>query len=106
EEWKAITGFPVVYVKKIEEGLKRCVKETLKYISKFEKATSGTFSGFALPKEIQLLALVFDKLRRVRTRGIFYALPSEKQVCDETEDEKPVCCPICLSKLVTFDPFD
>lgn len=105
-EWEAITGFPIVYVTKIKEGLKRGLKETLKYISKFEKATSGEFSGYAIPKEICLLAQVFQKLRRVRTRGIFYNLPTEEQVslCEETQAD--TTCPVCLSRLVTYDPFE
>lgn len=106
KEWEAITGFPVVYVTKIEEGLKRGLKETLKYISKFEKATSGAHSGFALPKEICLLAQVFHKLRRVRTRGIFYNLPTEEQVYLQEDTQAQTTCPECFSRIVTYDPFD
>lgn len=106
DEWEAITGFQVVDVRMIKEGVKRGLKETLKYISKFEKATTGSFSGFALPQEICLLAKVFHKLRRVRTRGIFYNLPTEEQVYLCEDSETPSACPICLSRIVTYDPYD
>lgn len=104
DEWKAITGFPIVHISKIKEGLKRGLKETLKYISKFEKATAGDYRGYARPEEIARLAQVFNKLRRVRTRGLFYNLPSESEIAEQDIDARPVVCPECLSILVTFEP--
>lgn len=107
EEWKAITGFQVVDIRIVKEGLKKGLKEVLKYISKFEKATHGEFSGFARPTEIVALAKVFNNMRRIRTRGLFYNLPDEREISDQVETN-PTICPTCAAdgkivRLVCFE---
>lgn len=96
DEWCGITGFPVVDVRMVREGLKKGLKEVLKYISKFEKQTHGEFSGFATPKEIVSLAKVFNNMRRIRTRGLFYNLPDERAIESEIE-VNPTFCPTCAA---------
>lgn len=101
--WQSLTGCSVVWIEKLRHGLKDGLKEALKYVTKFSKAKNGQFAGFPAPELIAQLAYVFHGARRVRTRGLFYDMPTIEEIVEET-DSQPVSCPECLSRIVIFDP--
>lgn len=105
EQWASLTGCSVVWIEKLRHGLKDGLKEALKYVTKFSKSTNGAFAGFPAPEMIAQLALVFHGARRVRTRGLFYDMPTVEEILAE-EDllDQPEACPECLARIVRFDP--
>jgi len=80
------------------------MREALKYVTKFTKETTGQFAGFPDPSLIARLAYVFQGARRVRTRGLFYNLPSPEEILETPIDTQPVACPECFARLTIFDP--
>lgn len=102
--WCAITGYRVVWIEKLRHGLKDGLKEALKYVTKFSKERTGAYAGFPDAEMIARLAQVYHATRRVRTRGLFYNLPTPEEIIEAGDDNKPVACPECLNRLVMFSP--
>lgn len=103
DAWASLSGCKVVWIEKLRHGLADGLKEALKYVTKFSKNKNGQFAGFPAPELIAQLAFVFHGARRVRTRGLFYAMPTVEEILEE-EDRQPEACPECLARLVIFDP--
>jgi len=100
--WQSLSGCKVVWVEGLRGGLKGGLKEALKYVTKFSKNKSGQFAGFPAPEMIAQLAYVFHGARRVRTRGLFYAMPTVEEILEE-QDDQPVACPECFARISIFD---
>jgi hypothetical protein len=98
EAWESLSGFPVTYIKAVT-GLRidDAIAETLKYTTKFWSRNPDGSVKYIEPELVPRLLDVLKGTRRIRTAGIFYGVPFERE---------PSTCPDCSAELKRVNPSD